>query len=209
MPNPSRRAGVLLSYVDCLLVIVAILIVSVAPKKVADGVKVKAEYLVTIEWGAMLDIDVDLWAIGPPDPSKPCSYMNIESGALSLDRDSRGYQDDRILVDGHLMYLPHKETMSLRGIVPGRYTYAIFAYKVRPSDDHVQRDPHALGIVVHVEAIRINPKVTVIFRRDFTLDYEGAATNIFAMDVLPDGGFVEVDPPVKPITDKFYLGKAP
>lgn len=205
----QRRVGVFVAYCDLLLVIVSLLIVSVAPKKVADGVKVKAEYLVTIEWDSMLDADIDLWAIGPPDPSKPCSYMNVESGALSLDRDSRGYMDDRILVDNHLMYMPHKETMSLRGIVPGRYTYAIFAYKVRPSDDGSKPDPRALGIVVHVEAIRINPKVTVIFRKDYRLEYEDDAINVFAMDVLPDGNFVEAELPVEPITKRFYLGKAP
>ena len=66
------------------------------------------------------------------------------------------------------------------------------------------RDPHALGIVVHVEVIKLNPKVTSAFRKDFTLDYEGDAVNVWAMDVLPDGNFVEADPPVEPITAKFY-----
>ena len=28
--------------------------------------------------------------------------------------------------------------------------------------------------------------------------------NVWAMDVLPDGNFVEADPPVEPITTKFY-----
>jgi hypothetical protein len=50
--------------------------------------------------------------------------------------------------------------------------------------------------------------VTVIFRKDFTLDYEGDASNVWAMDVLPDGKFAEVDPPVEPITTKFYRTKA-
>jgi hypothetical protein len=205
-----RRVGVFIAYCDMLLVIVAILIVSVAPKKVtADGVKPKAEYLVSIEWSAQLDDDIDLWGNGPPDPTKPCFYSNLEAGALSLDRDSRGYVDDRLSVDGHLMYLPHKETMSLRGIVPGRYVYAIYDYKHRLSDDGSRPDPHALGIVVHVEAIKINPKVTTIFRHDFVLNWEGDSTNVWAMDVLPDGNFVEADPPVEPITKRFYLGKAP
>lgn len=204
----KRRAGILLSYCDMLLVIVAILIVSVAPKK-ADGVQVKAEYLVTIEWSAQLDEDIDVWGSGPPEPAKPCFYGNLESGALSLDRDSRGFMDDRLLVDGHLMYLPHKETMSLRGVVPGRYVFAIYDFKHRLPDDGSKPAPNALGIVVHTEVIKINPKVMVIFRKDFTLNHEGDATNIFAMDVLPDGGFVEADPPVEPITNRFYLGKAP
>ena len=43
-----------------------------------------------------------------------------------------------------------------------------------------------------------------MFRKDFTLDHEGDAVNVWAMDVLPDGNFAEVDPPVEPITAKFY-----
>jgi hypothetical protein len=204
MPNRTRRAGILLSYVDMLLVIVAILIVSVAPKKVADGVHVEAQYLVSIEWDRILDDDVDLWATGPPNPSKPCFYQNVEAGALSLDRDSRGYMDDKMTVDGQTVYLPHKEVLTLRGVVPGRYTYGIHLYKARRSEDGRARDPHALGTVVHVEVIKLNPKVTSVFRKDFTLDYEGDAVNVWAMDVLPDGNFAEADPPVEPITAKFY-----
>jgi hypothetical protein len=204
MPNPPRRAGILLSYVDMLLVIVAILIVSVAPKKVADGVHVEAQYLVSIEWDKALDDDVDLWGAGPPNPSKPCFYQNVEAGALSLDRDSRGYMDDKMKVDGQTVYLAHKEVMTLRGVVPGRYTYGIHLYKARRSDDGRERDPHALGIVVHVEVIKLNPKVTSVFRKDFTLDYEGDAVNVWAMDVLSDGNFTEADPPVEPLTAKFY-----
>jgi hypothetical protein len=208
MPDRTRRAGILLFYVDMLLVIVAILVVSVAPKKVADGVHVEAQYLVSIEWDRMLDDDVDLWASGPPDPSKPCFYDSVEAGALSLDRDSRGYMDDRIKVDGQIVYLAHKEVMTLRGVIPGRYVYGIHLYKARRSDDGRKRDPRALGIAVHVEVVKLNPKVTVIFRKDFTLDYEGDASNVWAMDVLPDGKFAEVDPPVEPITTKFYRTKA-
>jgi hypothetical protein len=208
MPDRTRRAGILLSYVDMLLVIVAILIVSVAPKKVADGVHVEAQYLVSIEWDRTLDDDVDLWATGPPDPAKPCFYQNLEAGALSLDRDSRGYMDDKLTVDGQTVYLPHKEVMTLRGVVPGRYTYGIHLYKARHSDDGRARDPRALGIPVHVEVVKLNPKVRVIFRRDFTLDYEGDAANVWAMDVLPDGNFTQADPPVEPITAKFYRTNA-
>src|SRR5581483_7843110 len=197
-----RSAGILLSYVDLLLVIVAILIVSVAPKKIAEGVVVKAEYLVSIEWAKELDDDVDLWGVGPPDYSKPTFYKNTEQGALNLDRDSRGFMDDRIKIDGKYVFLPHHETMTLRGIIPGRYDFAIQLYKARYVD--TPREPHHLGIVVHVEVVRLNPKVTTIFRKDFALQFEGDAINIWSMNVLPDGGFIEVDPPIEPISNRFY-----
>ena len=208
MADRTRRAGILLSYVDMLLVIVAILVVSVAPKKAADGVHVEAQYLVSIEWDRMSDDDVDLWGSGPPDTSKPCFYDSLAVGALSLDHDSRGYMDDKMMVDGKAVYLPHKEVMTLRGVIPGRYIYGIHLYKARQSDDGRKRDPRGLGIAVHVEVLKLNPKVTMIFRKDFRLDYEGDAVNVWAMDVLPDGNFAEVDPPVEPITTKFYRAKS-
>ena len=204
MPKGTRRAGILLSYVDMLLVIVAILIVSVAPRAASDGVHVEAQYLVSIEWDKMLDDDVDLWAIGPPDPSKPCFYKTPEAGALSLDRDSRGYMDDKMIVNGETVYLPHKEIITLRGVVPGRYTYGIHLYKARGPDHGGKRDPRALGIPVHVEVVKLNPKVVTVYRANFVLNYEGDAVNVWSMDVLPDGNFVEADPPVEPITAKFY-----
>jgi hypothetical protein len=204
MHNGTRRAGILLSYVDMLLVIVAILIVSVAPNKVADGVHVEAQYLVSIEWDKMLNDDVDLWAIGPPDESRPSFYQHPESAALSLDRDSRGYIDDKLTLDGQTVYLPHREVMTLRGVIPGRYVYGIHLYKARASDDGLARDPRHLGVVVHAEVVKINPRVTTVFRKDFTLDYEGDAINIWAMDVSADGSFIEADPPVEPIVARFY-----
>lgn len=200
----TRRVGILLSYVDMLLVIVAILIVSVAPKKVDAGVKPNAEYQISIEWAASLDDDVDVWGAGPPNPGRPCFYSNTESVALMLDHDSRGFMDDRISADGKLLYLPHKEIMTIRGIVPGHFDFAVHLYKARAGDDHRVRDPHALGIVVHIEVLKLNPKVTTIFRKDVQLQFEGDALNFWSMDVLPDGNFVEADPPVEPITARFY-----
>src|SRR5579872_1323553 len=193
-----RRNGIFIAYCDLLLVIVALLIVSVAPKKIEEGVKVYAEYQVSIEWNEHLDDDVDLWALGPTDREKPCFYKSTEVGPLFLDRDSRGFMDDRLKVDGEYKYLPHREVMTVRGIVPGRYDFSIHLYKAR--DTGAMRDPHNLGIVVNVEVQKINPRSRVIFRKSATLQYEGDAINVWSMDVKPDGGFIEQEPPVEPIS---------
>lgn len=197
-----NRRGVFISYVEALLVMVSVLLCAVSSKKVADGIQVKAEYMVSIEWDRMLDDDIDLWGIGPPNYDKPVFYKSAEGGALNLDRDSRGYLDDRIMVDGKPVYLPHHEVITIRGIVPGRYSFGVHEYQARETG--VPRDPHHLGIVVHAEVTKINPKVTTIFRKDFVLQFVGDAVNIWSMDILPDGGFVPVDPPVEPIANRFY-----
>jgi hypothetical protein len=36
--------------------------------------------------------------------------------------------DDKLIAGGETIYLPHKEVITLRGVVPGRYTYAIRLY---------------------------------------------------------------------------------
>jgi hypothetical protein len=112
--------------------------------------------------------------------------------------------DDKLIAGGETIYLPHKEVITLRGVVPGRYTYAIHLYRSRDPSHGGKRDPRALGISVHAEVVKLNPKVVTEFRRDFTLNYEGDAVDIWSMDVSPDGNFVEVDPPVEPIVVKFY-----
>ena len=71
-----------------------------APTKAkVDGVKPKAEFLITADWKVELDSDVDLWLVGPE--KKPVFYGSREAGCASLDRDSLGYSTAQItLADG-------------------------------------------------------------------------------------------------------------
>jgi len=87
---------------DLLLCILSVVIVAVAPTKAkVDGVKPKAEFLITADWKVELDSDVDLWIVGPD--KKPIFYGAREAGCASLDRDSLGYSSSQItLADGSL-----------------------------------------------------------------------------------------------------------
>jgi hypothetical protein len=70
-------------------------IVAVAPTKAkVDGVKPKAEFLITADWPVALDSDVDLWLVGPE--KKPVFYGSREAGCVSLDRDSLGFSTSQI-----------------------------------------------------------------------------------------------------------------
>ena len=52
---------------DLMLCILSVVIVAVAPTKAkVDGVKPKAEFLITADWKVELDSDVDLWEKSRP-----------------------------------------------------------------------------------------------------------------------------------------------
>jgi hypothetical protein len=107
---------------DLLLCILSVVIVAVAPTKAKlDGVKPKAEFLITADWKVELDSDVDLWVVGPE--KKPIFYGSREVGCASLDRDSLGYSTSQItLADGSLAQSEsNKETATIRCIAPGHY----------------------------------------------------------------------------------------
>src|ERR1700722_5754630 len=60
------RSPMWIGLADLLLCILSVVIVAVAPTKAkVDGIKPKAEFLITADWPVALDSDVDLWLVGP------------------------------------------------------------------------------------------------------------------------------------------------
>ena len=69
----ADRSPIWIGLADLLLCILSVVIVAVAPTKAkVDGVKPKAEFLITADWKVELDSDVDLWLVGPD--RKPVFY---------------------------------------------------------------------------------------------------------------------------------------
>ncbi len=202
-----RRFNVYVPFVDMLLAVLAAVIVLVSVHKKQEGVKTPAEYIMAIEWDRMVDADVDLVARAPPDDAF-VYYNSREHGALALDRDSRGFLDDRIRgEDGNYTYLPHRETMTVRGIVPGEYQFGIHLYQARNEKGSPVADK---TVAVHAELIKVNPVATVIYSSDTTLTHVGDAANLATLDVSADGAYALVDNPVDPIANRLYgmLGEA-
>ena len=81
------RSPMWIGLADLLLCILSVVIVAVAPTKAkVDGIKPKAEFLITADWPVALDSDVDLWLVGPD--KKPAFYGSREAGCASLSRQS-------------------------------------------------------------------------------------------------------------------------
>ena len=148
------RSPIWIGLADLLLCILSVVIVAVAPTKAkVDGVKPKAEFLITADWPVALDSDVDLWLVGPE--KKPVFYGSREVGCASLDRDSLGYSTSEItLADGSLARSEsNKETATIRCIAPGHYDVGVNLY----SDRELAKG--ATSIPVRVEIIGLNPRV--------------------------------------------------
>jgi hypothetical protein len=110
------RSPMWIGLADLPLCFLSGVIVAVAPTKAkVDGVKPKAEFLISADWPVALDSDVDLWLVGP---EKPVFYGSREAGSASLDRDSLGFSTSQItLADGsQAQSESNKETATIRCI---------------------------------------------------------------------------------------------
>lgn len=174
------------------------MIVAVAPTKAkVDGVKPKAEFLITADWPVALDSDVDLWLVGPD--KKPVFYGSREAGCVSLDRDSLGFSTSQItLADGSTAQSEsNKETATIRCIAPGHYDIGVNLY----SDRELAKG--AQSIPVRVEITGLNPQVTTLFAGNVVLDQVGQTSNVASFDLTYDGQVKLTDPPLEPITHAY------
>jgi len=196
------RSAIWIGLADLLLCILSVVIVAAAPTRAkVDGVKPKAEFLITADWKVALDSDVDLWVVGPE--KKPVFYGSREVGCASLDRDSLGYSTSLItLPDGSTVQAEsNKETTTIRCIAPGHYDVAVNLY----SDRELAKG--AKSIPVRVEITGLNPRVTTLFAKDVALDQVGQTINVASFDIGHDGKIKLTEPPLEPITDAYRSGK--
>ena len=200
----ADRSPIWIGLADLLLCILSVVIVAVAPTRArVDGVKPKAEFLITADWKVELDSDVDLWLVGPD--RKPVFYGARQVGCASLDRDSLGYSTSQItLADGSLAQSEsNKETTTLRCIAPGHYDVGVNLY----SDRELDKPNGVKSIPVRVEITGLNPQVTILFARDVALDQVGQTINVASFDLSPDGKITLADPPLEPVTNAYKAAR--
>jgi hypothetical protein len=196
------RSPMWIGIADLLLCVLSVVIVAVAPTRArVDGVKPKAEFLITADWPVALDSDVDLWVVGPD--KKPVFYGAREAGCISLDRDSLGRSTAEItLADGSTAQSEsNKETTTIRCIAPGHYDVGVNLYSDRELAKGVATIP------VRVEITGLNPRVTTLFAGDVALDRVGQTINVASFDLALDGQIKLVDPPLEPITHAYERDK--
>ncbi len=192
------RSPIWIGLADLLLCIVSVAIVAVAPIHAkTDGIKPKAEYLISADWDVMLNSDVDLWVVNPS--RKPIFYGSRQIGCADLDHDSLGFQTSLITLadNSTVRAVSNKEVASIRCFEPGHWDVGVNLY----SDRELAKGRK--NIKVHVEIVGLNPEVSMMFARDVVLGRVGETINVVSFDMERDGKITLVDPPLEPITNDY------
>ena len=133
-------------------------------------------------------------------------YGSRDVGCARLDSDNRGFLDEVItLADGSQTKVEsNKETIQLRCIEPGHYDLGVHLYEYRDKNIAVSADRRDLGLRVHVEIVKLNPTVRVVFAKDVTLDRVWQTINVESFDMDRDGKITLRDPPLDSVLDHYY-----
>ena len=157
-------------------------------KKVEQSKKVdaKAEFVITIEWPKESESDVDSYL---EDPAGNVAFFRArEVGLIHLDRDDLGRKNDRIeLADGSLYEVKeNRETLTIRGIVPGEYALNVHMYLNQEKDKN-------LKVPITVTMTKINPTMKVVMIKEVELHKSGDETTAFRFTLDKYGEVTDVN----------------
>lgn len=147
------------------------------PASNKDGdITLKAEVMITIEWGAESKDDVDLWVRSPQ--KEIVFYANPNIGAMSLDRDDRGQRNDVIkLEDGAVEIIKENwEHVIVRKTVPGEYVVNLMMFS--------KVDTTPTKVKVKIE--KLNP-YQVIFQKEVLLSSQNQEETIVRFNISKNG----------------------
>lgn len=136
----------------------------------------KAEFIITVKWEDNSPSDIDTWVEDPK--GQVVWYRTPEVGLLHLDRDDRGLDNDRILVDGNEIINPlNQEVVTIRGVVPGQYIVNVHYYDTKEKRQ----------VNVEVRVVRVNPKLEVVYYDTLTMEEKGEEQTAIRFTIDEDG----------------------
>jgi uncharacterized protein YfaP (DUF2135 family) len=136
----------------------------------------KAEFIITVKWEDNSPSDIDTWVEDPK--GQVVWYRTPEVGLLHLDRDDRGLDNDRILVDGNEIINPlNQEVVTIRGVVPGQYIVNVHYYDTKEKRQ----------VNVEVRVVRVNPKLQVVYYDTLTMEEKGEEQTAIRFTIDKDG----------------------
>ena len=170
--------NILLGFV--MLFVIAFLLINPITKK--DDIPVKAEFLVVLEWKNDSADDVDLWV--QRNDNNSVGFANKEDTPLHLDRDDLGKANDKIVIDGVLKIVrSNRETISMRGIVSGKYYVGVHYYTRLSSS----KGPLEYTVTV----MKVNP-FKQLYSKSGTLNYVREYQRLPAFEVDDEGNVVDI-----------------
>jgi len=155
--NNDSTLDVFMNMLMFFLFMFVILLVQANPKKADKSVKVKAEFVITVQWPDDRNDDIDTYFEDPQ--GHLVHYRQKAKGLMHLDRDDLGSSNDQIqLPDGKWVKIKtNKEIVTLRGIIKGEYTINVHLFNKRDKDN-------VTGIPVQVTIEKLNDYKMVYFR---------------------------------------------
>lgn len=194
MRRRARPYGFALSFQDMLMAMIAvyaflflIAYALIRPAEAKPGIETKAEYLLTLEWPQDSIDDIDLHLLLPD--RKMVNFRSREVEHAMLDHDDVGTNGVYRNGDGQLSRIrEHKETMTLRAIVPGSYVANVQVYRANAASGAGGALPYSAT----VRLVRLNPRVEELAVAEVPLSRIGEQKTAFEF-TIGDGGEVRVD----------------
>ena len=176
--NGMNDIDVFLNMLMFFLFMFVILLVQINPSKEVKSVKVKAEFVITVQWPDDRNDDVDTYFEDPQ--GHLVHYRQKAKGLMHLDRDDLGSANDSIkLPDGRWIKIKtNKEIVTLRGIIKGEYTVNVHLFN--------KRSDHPAGVPVQITIEKLNDYKMVYFR-EVVLETEGDEITVCRFTLDDDG----------------------
>lgn len=187
-----------LSYIDLLLnlfstvlvlFLLTALMVQPIKKNENEGIKKDAEYIIQIKWSLDIDCDVDVWIRNPLGDI--VGFKNPNAGLMHLERDDLGKYGDTAqdLLGKTIVNSNNEEILTIRGIIPGKYTVNLHLYTCRtdPTITGKPMIPLEVGtpvpVPVSVILIKLNPKYEVLDQRIIQLNKVWQEITVYSFEM--------------------------
>lgn len=178
-----------------LLFILSTLLISPAKVVKEEGVKKNAEYIVTMEWDPESTCDVDLWAQNPN--GNIVSFKAKDVDLFNIERDDMGTRNDTVTnVDGEKTIIhKNEEFLTIRGIIPGRYTINAHLYSCTLEGDIAKSEEVGTikNLKITFKVIKLNPNFLVMAERQIVLEKIFQEKTAINFTLAPNGLMRDID----------------
>lgn len=167
----------------------------VHPPKKEDsqsGVKLTAEFLVTMTWPDDNIDDIDMWMLLPN--GKKAFFRNRDVEYVTLDRDDRGAFCDIITnAQGNRELIKsNKEMMTIRAIRSGKYAINAHVYATFKRVETFTPGT-VLPFPVKITLTKLNPTVQEIVTVEFSLSKLGEQHTAFTFEIDENGNVININ----------------
>jgi hypothetical protein len=169
------------------LFLASFLLMNEPKKKTPEGVKLSAEFIITMTWDDESLDDIDLFMLTPNNKQVFFATKDVEY--VTLDRDDRGAYGDistnQKTGERELLKL-NKEMMTIRAIRSGRYVVNAFLYSTFKQIENFSTST-ALPLKIKMTLTKLNPLVKEISSVEFLLTKVGEQRTAFIFEIDADG----------------------